>query len=95
VFFSYVSCDRDWGVFKGRYGEHKSVSALLSALREDRATLDKKDANAAKEEEDFGTFYLTRSEGDKRRLIMKKNIDIARQWRARYGKGARWWHSFT
>jgi hypothetical protein len=64
-------------------------------MREDRASLDKKDANKAREEEDFGTLYLTRNEGNKRRSPMKREIDIARQWRARHNKEARWWHGFT
>jgi hypothetical protein len=62
-------------------------------MRQDRNTLDIKDANKAKDEEDFDTFYLTRTEGERRRLPMKREIDIARKWRARHDFEARWWHS--
>jgi len=63
-------------------------------MRQDRNILDIKDVNKAKDEEDFDTFYLTRSEGERRRLLMKKDIDIARRWRVRHNLEARWWHSF-
>jgi hypothetical protein len=89
-----MSCDQDWDKFKERYGEYKTVSALLKALRQDRTTLDKEDTSRAKNEEDFATFYLTRSKGERRRLPMRKDIDIARLWRARHNLEARWWHSF-
>jgi hypothetical protein len=63
-------------------------------MRQDRNILDIKDINKAKDEEDFDTFYLTRSEGERRRLPMKKDIDIARRWRVRHNLEARWWYSF-
>ena len=53
---------------------------LLKAMRQDRNTLDIKDADKAKDEKDFDTFYLTRTEGERRRLPMKREIDIARKW---------------
>jgi hypothetical protein len=64
-------------------------------MRIDRIALDKEDANKAREEEDFDTFYLTRGEGERRRLLMKRDVDIARRWRARHNLEARWWHGFT
>lgn len=62
-------------------------------MREDRNRLDQVDAELARQEEDFTTFYLTRSEGDARRKVMSKSIDIARRWRERHKKEPRWWHN--
>jgi hypothetical protein len=63
-------------------------------MREDRNSLDKVDAKFAKEEGDFATFYLTRHEGQARRKVMLRDIDIARRWRERHSLEARWWHNF-
>lgn len=89
-----MACDRDWGKFWKKYGDFKSASALIKGLRHDRTSLDKEDANKAKEESDFTHYYRTRNEGDRRRLVMQKDSDIARRWRERHGLEARWWHSF-
>lgn len=89
-----MSCNQDWDKFREKYGEYKAVSALLTALRKDRTTLDKEDSSRAKDEGDFTTFYLTRSEGERRRLPMQRDIDIARLWRVRHNLQARWWHDF-
>lgn len=80
---------------KERYGEQKSVTALLKAIRLDRTALDKKEAKRAKDEVDFNDFYRTRSEGQSRRQVMKRDIDIARRWRARHNLETNWWHNFT
>jgi hypothetical protein len=58
-------------------------------MRVDRSTLDIKDVNKARNKGDFSTFYLTRSEGERRRLPMKKDINIARLWRVRHNLEAR------
>ena len=57
---------------------------LLKAMRQDRNTFDIKDTDKAKDEKDFDTFYLTCTEGERRRLLMKREIDIAYKWRARH-----------
>jgi hypothetical protein len=62
---------------------------LLKAMRQDRNTFDIKDTDKVKDEKDFDTFYLTRTEGERRRLLMKREIDIARKWRARHDFKAR------
>ena len=43
----------------------------------DWITLDEDDASKAREKEDFDTFYLTRSKGNRQYLLMKRDIDIA------------------
>jgi hypothetical protein len=62
---------------------------LLKAIRQDRNTLDIKNADKVKDEKDFDTFYLTRTEGERRRLSMKREINITRKWRARHDFKAR------
>ena len=48
-------------------------------MRQDRNTFDIKDADKAKDEKDFNTFYLTRIKGERRRLLIKKKINITRK----------------
>jgi hypothetical protein len=48
-------------------------------MREDRNSLDKVNAKFAKKKGDFATFYLTRHEGQARRKVMLRNINIARR----------------
>ena len=62
---------------------------LLKAMWQDRNTLDIKDADKAKDKKDFDTFYLTCTKGERRRLLMKREIDIAHKWRARHDFKAR------
>ena len=57
---------------------------LLKAMRQDRNTLDIKDVDKAKDKKDFNTFYLTYTKGERRRLLIKREIDIAYKWRARH-----------
>ena len=58
-------------------------------MRQDQNTLDIKDADKAKDKKDFNTFYLTYTKGERRRLLMKREIDIAYKWRARHDFKAR------
>ena len=46
-------------------------------MRQDRNTLNIKDIDKAKNKEDFNTFYLTYIKGKRRRLLIKREIDIA------------------
>ena len=68
---------------------------LLKAMWQDRNTLDIKDADKAKDKKDFNTFYLTYTKGERRRLLIKREINITRKWRARHDFKARWWHSLV
>jgi hypothetical protein len=60
-------------------------------MRKDRAALDRKDVELARQEPDFSSFYLTRNEGDARRQVMRQDIDISRRWRERHGYEPYWW----
>jgi hypothetical protein len=46
-------------------------------MRQDRNTLDIKDIDKVKDKEDFNTFYLTCTKGERRRLPIKREINIA------------------
>jgi hypothetical protein len=52
---------------------------LLKAMRQDRNTLNIKDIDKAKDKEDFNIFYLTYTKGERRRLLIKREINIARK----------------
>jgi hypothetical protein len=58
-------------------------------MRQDWNTLDIKDANKAKDKKDFNTFYLTYIKGERRRLPIKREINITYKWRARHNFKAR------
>jgi hypothetical protein len=53
-------------------------------MRQDQNKINIKDTESAKGKEDFNTFYLTRSKGERQRLPIKKDINIARRWRVRH-----------
>ena len=57
---------------------------LLKAIWQDRNTLNIKDIDKAKDKKDFNTFYLTHTKGERRRLLIKREINIAYKWRARH-----------
>jgi hypothetical protein len=48
-------------------------------MRQDRNTLDIKNIDKAKDKKDFNTFYLTYTKGERRRLLIKREINIARK----------------
>jgi hypothetical protein len=58
-------------------------------MRQDWNTLDIKDTDKVKDKKDFNTFYLTYTKGERRRLLMKREINIAYKWRARHDFKAR------
>ena len=62
---------------------------LLKAIWQDWNTLDIKDADKVKDKKDFDTFYLTYTKGERRRLPIKREINIARKWRAKHNFKAR------
>ena len=66
---------------------------LLKAIQQNRNTLNIKDIDKAKDKKDFNTFYLTYTKGERRRLLIKREINIAYKWRARHDFKACWWHS--
>ena len=51
---------------------------------QNRNTLNIKDMDKAKDKKDFNIFYLTYIKGERRRLLMKREINITYKWRARH-----------
>ena len=49
---------------------------LLKAMWQNRNTLNIKDMDKAKDKKDFNIFYLTYIKGEKRRLLIKREINI-------------------
>jgi hypothetical protein len=63
---------------------------LLKAIWQDWNTLNIKDMDKVKDKKDFNTFYLICTKGERRRLLIKREINIAYKWRARYDFKACW-----